>query len=106
GDSTIRTTVVDIARRIDWPKPFTARTLKTRFAMEWHGREGELAEPDTLSRQETRYWRAYRAGDVENTCVLTGEAVGLIRDVARAGDILRRMVREAEELIAGRYRVR
>jgi hypothetical protein len=31
--------------------------------------------------------------------VLTGEAVGLIRDVAPAGDILRRMVREAEVLI-------
>lgn len=100
GDSTIRTTVVDIARRIDWPKPFTARVLKTRFAMEWHGREGELAEPDTLTREEARYWRAYRAGDVENTCVLTGEAVGLIREVAPAGDILRRMVREAEALIA------
>jgi nitronate monooxygenase len=100
GDSTIRTTVVDVARRIDWPKPFTARVLKTRFAMEWHGREGELAEPDVLTREEARYWRASRAGDAENTCVLTGEAVGLIRDLARAGDILRRMVREAEELIA------
>ena len=100
GDSTIRTTVVDIARRIDWPKPFTARVLRTRFAMEWHGREAKLAEPDTLTHEEARYWRAFRTGDIENTCVLTGEAVGLIRDVARAGDILRRMVREAEELIA------
>lgn len=100
GDSTIRTTVVDIARRIDWPKPFTARVLKTRFATDWHGREGELAEPETLTREEARYWQAYRTGDVENTCVLTGEAVGLIRDIAPAGDILRRMVREAEALIA------
>lgn len=100
GDSTIRTTVVDIARRIDWPKPFTARVLKTRFAMEWHGREGELAEPDTLTREEARYWRAYRAGDVENASVFTGEAVGLIRDVAPAGEILQRIVREGEELIA------
>jgi nitronate monooxygenase len=100
GDSTIRTTVVDVTRRIDWPKPFTARVLKTRFAMDWHGREGELAEPETLTREEARYWQAYRTGDVENTCVLTGEAVGLIRDVAPAGDILWRMVREAEALIA------
>ena len=99
GDSTIRTTIVDIARRIDWPKPFTARALKTRFAMEWHGREGKLAEPDTLTREEARYWQAYRAGDAENTCVLTGEAIGLIRDIAPARVILRRMVREAEQLI-------
>jgi nitronate monooxygenase len=101
GDSTIRTTVGDIARRIDWPKPFTARTLRTRFAMEWHGREGKLAEEDTLTREEARYWKAYRAGDVENTCVLTGEAIGLIRNIEPAGAILRRMVREAEELITG-----
>ena len=25
GDATIRTTVVDVVRKIDWPKPFTAR---------------------------------------------------------------------------------
>ncbi|NPC54444.1 nitronate monooxygenase [Caenimonas soli] len=99
GDATIRTTVVDIARRFDWPQPFTARVLKTRFAMEWHGREKELAEPATNEREEARFWKAYRAGDVDNTCVFAGEAVGLIRDVAPAGEILRRMVREAEELL-------
>jgi nitronate monooxygenase len=102
GDSTIRTTVADIARRINWPKPFTARVLRTRFAMEWQGREKELAEPETLTREEGRYWQGYRTGDVENTCVLTGEAVGLIRDIAPAGNILQRMVREAEELLARR----
>jgi nitronate monooxygenase len=96
GDSTLRTTVADVARRIDWPRPFTARVLRTRFAMEWHGRESELAHGDTLAREEARYWRAYRAGDPENSCVLTGEAAGLIRDVAPAGEILQRMVREAE----------
>jgi nitronate monooxygenase len=99
GDSTIRTTVVDIARRFDWPKPFTARVLKTRFAMDWHGREAALAEPATLEREEARYWNALNAGDVENTCVFAGEVVGLIRDVATAGEIIGRMVREAEALL-------
>lgn len=99
GDSTIRTTVVDIARRFDWPRPFTARVLKTRFALEWHGREIELAETATNEREEARFWKAYRAGDADNTCILTGEAVGLIHDVAPAGDILRRMVGQAEKLL-------
>ena len=31
GDATIRTTVVDLVRKIDWPKPFTARVMKTSF---------------------------------------------------------------------------
>lgn len=100
GDSTIRTTVVDIARRFDWPKPFTARVIKTRFTMGWHGREAVLAEPATLEREEARYWKAFHAGDADNTGVFAGEVVGLIRDVAPAGDILRRMVHQADDLLA------
>jgi len=99
GDSTIRSTILDIARRFDWPKPFTARGMKTRFTMDWHGREAALAEPATLEREEARYWKAFQAGDVDNTAMLIGEAVGLIRDVAPAGEILHRMVREAEKLL-------
>jgi nitronate monooxygenase len=105
GDSTIRTTVVDIARRFNWPKPFTARVMKTRFTTDWHGREEALAEPATREREEARYWKASQAGDVDNTGVFIGEVVGLIRDVAPAGEILRRMVRETEQLL-GRAPVR
>lgn len=100
GDATIRTTVVDIARRYDWPKSLTARVLKTRFTMDWHGREAALAEPATLEREEARYWNALKAGDADNTGVLTGEAVGLIRDIVPAGEIIGRMVREAQDLLA------
>jgi nitronate monooxygenase len=100
GDSTIRTTVPDVARRYDWPRPFTARVLKTRFATDWHGREAELAEPATLDREEARYWKALRAGDVDNTCVLTGEAIGLIHQVATAGEVVDGMVHEADARLA------
>lgn len=99
GDSTIRMTVLDVARRFPWPGAFTARGLKTHFTMQWHGREAALAEPATREREEARYWKAFEAGDIDNTCVLISEAVGLIRDVAPAGEILRRMVREAEGLL-------
>ncbi len=102
GDSTIRTTVVDIARRLNWPKPFTARVLKTRFTMDWHGREAELAEASILEREEARYRNALSAGDVENTGVLVGEAVGLIREVASAGELVDRIVREAEDRLRHR----
>lgn len=100
GDSTLRTTVIDVARRLDWPEPFTARVMKTAFTMEWHGREAALGEPDVLAREEARYWAGQRAGDIDNTCVFASEAVGLIRDVVPAGDILHRMVSEAERLLA------
>ncbi len=99
GDSTIRTTVVDVARRFPWPGAFTARVMKTRFTMDWHGREAALAESATREREEARYLKAFHAGDVDNTGVFASEAVGLIRDVAPAGEILHRMVHEAENLL-------
>lgn len=105
GDSTIRTTVIDAARQFQWPKPFTGRTIKTRFVMDWHGREAALADPVTREHEGARYWKAFQDGDVDNTGVWTGEAVGLIRDVSSAGEILRRMVREAKELF-GRTSIR
>jgi nitronate monooxygenase len=100
GDDTIRTTVVDVARKIDWPAPFTARVMKTRFTMEWHGREAELAAPAVVEREMARYLDASRRGDVDNTGVFVGEAVALIRDIRPAGAILRQIVREAQELLA------
>jgi nitronate monooxygenase len=100
GDATLRTTVVDLARRYVWSKEYTARVIKSRFIMDWHGREAALVEPATLEREEARFWKAWSAGDVENSCVLAGEAVGLIHDVVPAGDIVRRMVQEAEGLLA------
>ena len=99
GDSTIRTRVVDIARRIEWPEAITGRVLKTRFTMDWHGREAKLSEPAILKHEEIRYRNALNAGDVDNASVFAGEAVGLIRDIAPAGDILHRIVRQAEDLL-------
>ena len=36
GDGTIRSSVMDIAREIDWPKRYTARVLKNAFTEKWH----------------------------------------------------------------------
>jgi nitronate monooxygenase len=85
GDSTIRTTVVDVARKIEWPKPFTARVMKTRFVEEWHGREADLAKPYIVDREMHRYVTAMQKEDPDNTGVWVGEATGLIQDVLPAG---------------------
>jgi nitronate monooxygenase len=99
GDSTIRTTVVDIVRALDWPKPFTARVVKNRFIEEWHGRELELAEASIQHRELQRYVSAMETGDDDNTGVWVGEAAGLIRDVKPAGEIVTQMVAQAEQLL-------
>jgi len=102
GDSTIRTTVIDVARRLAWPHPFMARVMKNRFVEDWHGRESELADAATAERETQRYLSAVQAGDADNTGVWVGEAAGLIDDVRPAGDLLREIVQDAEHLLRER----
>jgi len=99
GDATVRTTVVDIVRNIDWPKPFTARVMNTKFVRDWHGREVELDQPELREREMNRYVSAMQNGDPVNTGVWVGEATGLIHDVRPAADLLLSMVGEAERLL-------
>lgn len=96
GDATTRTTVVDLVRKIDWPKPFTARVMKTRFVDEWHERETELSDPVLLEREMARYLMAMKDGDPENTGVWVGEAAGLIHDVRPAAALLHEIIVDAE----------
>ena len=99
GDATIRTTVVDIVRNIDWPKLFTARVVKTDFVSDWHGRETGLSDPELLKREMNRYVSAMQNGDPANTGVWVGEAAGLIHDVRPAADLVLGIVGEAERLL-------
>ncbi len=99
GDSTIRTTVVDIARKLEWPKPFTARVMKTRFIEDWHGCEADLSKPEVVDREMHRYVTAMQNGDPDNTGVWVGEATGLIQDVRSAGELLQKIVGDAERLL-------
>ena len=99
GDSTIRTTVVDVARKIEWPKSFTARVMNTRFVDDWHGREAELVKPEVVEQEMQRYMTAMQKGDPDNTGVWVGEATGLIQDVRPADELLQRIVGDAEHLL-------
>jgi nitronate monooxygenase len=104
GDSTIRTTVVDIARKLDWPKPFTARVMKNNFVDDWHEHKDELVESIVIEREMDRYLTAMRNGDPDNTGVWVGEATGLIQDVRPAGDLFRNIVSDAEYLLKDKVR--
>jgi nitronate monooxygenase len=102
GDATIRTTVVDIARKLDWPKPFTARVMQNRFVAEWHGREDELAKPEVQEREMQRYVSAMQSGAWDDTGVWVGEAAGLMRDVRPAAELVREISAQAEDLLKKR----
>ena len=101
GDSTVKTTLIDIVRSYDWPADeFSARALNNRFVSSWHGREAALAETATNAAEKERYWSAFHSGDADNSGVMIGEAVGLIHDVQPARVILETMVSQAERLLA------
>jgi nitronate monooxygenase len=102
GDATIRTKVVDLVRRIEWPTSFTARVMRTEFVKNWHGREAELAELEVTDREMQRYVSAMQSGDSDNTGVWVGEAVGLINDVRPAAELLQIMVQNATALLRDR----
>ena len=63
---------------------------------DWHGREEQLSNEATLTRERTRYLSAMQAGDAENTGVWAGEATALIREVLPAAELLQTIVAEAE----------
>lgn len=102
GDDTIRSSVMDAARRLDWPEGFTARVLRNAFTDRWHDDlPGLIAAADT---EAPRWAAAWDAGDVAVANTFVGEAAGLIGAVEPAGTLVERMVSEAEALLNGAWR--
>jgi len=99
GDDTIRSQVMDLARKLDWPSRYTARVLRNAFIEQWHGREAELL---TLADEEAaKYRAAWAEGDPDYSNTFVGEVAGLIRTIEPVRDIIDGMVREAEALLRG-----
>ena len=96
GDSTLRTSVMDIVRGLDWPPRFTARVLHNRFT-HWHGREPELR---SRREQVSRDWiDGWAVGDPERANTFVGEAVGLIDTIDPAAAIVERMGAKAASIL-------
>lgn len=102
GDDTIRSSVMDVARRLNWPERYTARVLRNAFTDRWHGDlPGLIAAAEAVAPAWTAAWEA---GDVTLANTFVGEATGLIEAVEPAADILARIGAEAEALMRGGWR--
>jgi NAD(P)H-dependent flavin oxidoreductase YrpB (nitropropane dioxygenase family) len=99
GHDTLLTELPDVIAGQVWPGAF-ARVLRTPFIQEWLGREGEVRQRRAELLQ--RIQRAREQGDVTNGSLLIGQDAGLIESVEPAGQIVQRMVREAEEILGRR----
>jgi nitronate monooxygenase len=97
GGDTIRSIVFDISRRNRWPEPYTGRVIRNRLTERWVGREAELeAQAEEVGRD---YLAARTRGDFDIAAVIAGEACALIHDIPPAGEIVERLISEAEELL-------
>ena len=97
GDDTLRSIVFDISRRNVWPAPYTGRCLVNDHTRRWAGREVELMR--NIDAEEARYLAARKSGDFDVAAVIAGEVAGMVHDIPPAGDIIRRMVMDAETLL-------
>lgn len=102
GHNTWLTEIPDVIAGNVWPGAY-ARVLRNRLIESWAGREGDLR----ARRAEVNAGAnaARTAGDAEGSVLYTGQVAGLIERIEPAGDVVERIVREAEAII-GEWSVR
>jgi NAD(P)H-dependent flavin oxidoreductase YrpB (nitropropane dioxygenase family) len=99
GHDTLLSELPDVIAGQVWPGAF-ARVLRTPFIQQWLGREAEVRQ--RRAELQLRTQQARDAGDVDNGALLIGQDAGLIDHIEPAGEIVQRLVREAEELLSRR----
>lgn len=102
ADDTILSKVYDLVGQAPFPREVGHRLLRNEFLTTWTGRDEEvIARRDELRRQIAD---AEQAGDQRVTGVGAGVAAGLVHSVEPAGEIVRRIVAEAESILRRRSR--
>ena len=93
GEGTVRSSVFDILRRKNWPAPYDFRAIRNQLHRTWEQRiEALRAEPGAARAD---YEAGVKAGDFSRAHATVGEAVGLIRDLPGAAQVIERMSAEA-----------
>jgi NAD(P)H-dependent flavin oxidoreductase YrpB (nitropropane dioxygenase family) len=96
GHDTLLTEIPDIANARVWPGAFS-RVARNRLIEEWSGREGELRARRAEVGERMR--RAIEAGDRSYAPLFLGQDAGLIDAIEPAGEVVRRVVAEAEDIL-------
>lgn len=93
GDHTARGEVFDVLRRKNWPAPYDFRAIRNGLHQQWENRLAELKASPDAARAD--YEAGVKAGDFSRAHATAGEAIGLIRDIPAAKDILQKMDADA-----------
>ncbi|MFO7746752.1 MAG: nitronate monooxygenase [Orrella sp.] len=93
GDQTVRSSVFDVLRGIDWPAPFDFRALRNDIHRQWEHQLAELRHYPDHARQD--YIEGVAHEDYTRAHVTVGEATGLIHDIPKAGDVIQQIATKA-----------
>ena len=100
ADDTLLTRVYDLAGNASFPADISHRVLRNDFTQTWDGRDEEIiARRQELQEQ---ILAAGRDGNPRIASVNAGVVTGLIHEIEPAGDIVRRIVAEAEAILGSR----
>jgi NAD(P)H-dependent flavin oxidoreductase YrpB (nitropropane dioxygenase family) len=98
GDDTIVTTIPDTLSGRDWPGAWS-RVRRTRFIESWLGREPELR------RRRDAVWAMLEAAeesDPDYALMWIGQSAGLVDAILPAGEVVRQIAAEAEDILRSR----
>jgi nitronate monooxygenase len=97
GEDTERSTVLDIARGVPWPRRYPARALRHPFVERWRGREEQLAADEGAKRA---YRQAVESGELPREPIWASDAIDLITDLRPAADLVGDLAAEAAATLA------
>ena len=99
GHDTLLSEIPDVAAGLVWPGAMS-RSRRNRFIERWAGREWALRQRQAETLTSIRAARA--SGDTNEAPLSMGQDAGLIHDIVPAGDIVRRIAQQAEQILAER----
>ena len=99
GHDTLLSEIPDLAAGRVWPGAMS-RSRRNRFIERWAGREWALRQRQAEALASVQ--AARKAGDIDEAPLSMGQDAGLIHDIPKAGEIVTRMVAEAEQILSQR----
>lgn len=96
GDDTLRSSIFDIARGLDWPDTWTGRVIENEFSDQWKGQINNLIQNAEAEQQR------YNNADPEDYTikpVIAGEVLDLITEIKSAEEIIESTVSEAVKIL-------
>lgn len=100
ADDTLLTKVYELASDAPFPLTVGDRVLRNNFTDTWHARDAEVVANRGELQEEIA--TATAAGDPSIAPARAGGSSGLVSSVEPAGDIVRRIIAEAEQILRNR----